>query len=161
MAPQAPVPTNPVLQENWNPKSSNFFQHSLFNYALKTMLRPSFPLKENFPCKKRKFFVIFGSMCCRGTATQNTHVSGSSQSWWRKLWGRQWTKRKHGRRGDVALWAGFETTMKEIDRSASAIQNLVIKAFEDCVSAISHRWRNSIMSLKRNETIECATSFVM
>ena len=50
---------------------------------------------------------------------------------------------------------------KEIDRSASAIQNLVIKAFEDCVSAISHRWRNSIMSLKRNETIECATSFVM
>ena len=50
---------------------------------------------------------------------------------------------------------------KEIDQSASAIQNLVIKAFEDCVSAISPRWRNSIMSLKRNETIECATSFVM
>ena len=61
--------------------------------------------------------------------------------------------------GYLRLWN--DNARKEIDRSASAIQNLVIKAFEDCVSAISHRWRNSIMSLKRNETIECATYFVM
>ena len=131
------------------------------------MLRSSFPLKGNLPCKKTKSFSLYLGPCAVVVRRLRTHMSVVPLKVDDEGYGED-SEPSVNMAGE-AMWR-YERALKrqdsnnarkEIDRSASAIQNLVIKAFEDCVSAISHRWRNSIMSLKRNETIECATSFVM